>query len=256
MEKNKAFFTFLAIAFIGFSACKKQTVNAKQTSLQDYIAEKSELAISDELIACAAGIPEGFMGESQYPTSVFFYPVTGAHSFKYFEAKNIADSLNYEKYVAKELPSIPVFNGYLHRFKNTAFQGERMGIVTYITSGKLHVCTAIRLKTNVKPTEVLPQNVTVTTDSIHPLFEWADGSITENVIYFQVVSDSLNNLISGTYTYDKIWRFYDLSNVVLNIKDVQPAPVLMPNTNYKFTLMGVSEDNWVNIMAEVPFLTN
>ncbi len=246
----------LITVVVMMASCKKEVVQQQQISLQDYIEEKSELTISDKLIACAAGIPGGFLGETKYPTSVFFYPVSGAHTFKYFEAKNITDSLNYEKYIAKELPSAPVFNGYLHRFKNTAFDGERMGIVTYITSGKLHVCTAIRLKTNVKPTEILPQNVTVTADSINPLFEWIDGAIAENVIYFEVVSDTLNNLISGTYTYDNNFRFYDLSNVVLNIRDVQPAPVLASNTNYNFTLMGVSDDNWVNLMAEVPFQTN
>ena len=246
----------LVVAIIILCSCKKQVVQHIELSLQDYIGENSELTISNSLIACAAGTPTGFLGEKKYPTSIFFYPVTGAHSFKYFEAKNLADSLNYEKYFVKDLPSSPVFNGYLHRFKNTAFENERMGIVTYITSGKLHICTAIRLKTNKKPTEVLPQNVTVTVDTINPLFEWTDGVITENVIYFQVVSDASDNLISGTYTYDKNFRFYDLSNVVLNIRDIQPKPVLMPNNNYLFTLMGVSEDNWVNIMAEVPFQTN
>jgi len=31
---------------------------------------------------------------------------------------------------------------------------------------------------------------------------------------------------------------------------------LQDSSAYKFTLMGVSEDNWINIMAEVPFQTN
>ena len=248
----------LSIVMILFSvvSCNKTTIHQSEESLEYYIGKNPDLTISNELIACAAGNPKGFLGESKYPTSVFFYPVAGAHSFKYFETGNLKDSLNYNKYIAKELPSVPVFNGYLHRFKNTSFNGERMGIVTYITPGKLHICTAIRLKTNIKPTEVLPQNVQITTDSIHPLFEWNDGTIKENAIYFQVISELSGNLISGTYTYDKNFRFYDLSNVVLNIKDVQPEPMLQHGTTYNFTLMGVSKDNWVNIMAELPFSTN
>jgi hypothetical protein len=253
---NRVRYSVLIVVIFTIVSCKKDSVEQVQVSLQDYIEENGGLTISDELIACAAGMPTGFMGEEKYPTSVFFYPITGAHSFKYYEAENLSDSLNYEKYIIKKLPLEPVFNGYLYRFKNTAFENERMGIVTYITPGKLHICTAIRLKTNVKPTEVLPQNVQITTDSIHPLFEWTEGTIHENVIYFQVVSDQFDNLISGTYTYDKHFRFYDLSNVVLNIHDVQPEPSLSDSSAYKFTLMGVSEDNWVNIMAEVPFQTN
>ncbi len=246
-------YTLLIVVLLILSSCGKEPV---EISLSDYIQDNSDLMLSNELIACAAGMPEGFMGDETYPTSVFFYPVAGAHSFKYFETSAIKDSANYKNYRLKTLPLEPVFNGYLSRFKNTSFKGERMGIVTYITSGKLHVCTAIRLKTNTKPTENLPQNVHIIQDSIHPYFEWSDGAIKENVIYFQVISDSFNNLISGTYTYDKNFRFYDLSNVVLNIRDVQPAPALGMNMNYKFTLMGVSEDNWVNIMATVPFQTN
>jgi hypothetical protein len=249
-------YSILILVVFTLTSCRKAFKQQVDVSLQDYIEENRELTISDELIACAAGMPTGFMGEEKYPTSVFFYPITGAHSFKYYEAEDLKDSLNYEKYIVKELPSVPVFNGYLYRFKNTAFENERMGIVTYITPGKLHICTAIRLKTNTKPTEDLPQNIQITADSIHPFFEWTVGAINENVIYFQVVADQSNNLISGTYTYEKSFRFYDLSNVVLNIHDVQPEPSLQNSSAYKFTLMGVSEDNWVNIMAEVPFQTN
>ena len=77
----------------------------------------------------------------------------------------------------------------------------------------------------------------------------------DNIIYFEVVADSLGNLVSGTYTYDKHWKFYDLSNVVLNIHDVTPPPELTPNAKYKFTLMGVSEDNWVHLAGEKEFVT-
>jgi hypothetical protein len=62
-------------------------------------------------------------------------------------------------------------------------------------------------------------------------------------------------LISGTYTYDKFWLFYELSNVVLNIKVQDPPPVLHPNRKYTFTVMGVSENNWVNLIGEKTFIT-
>ena len=74
--------------------------------------------------------------------------------------------------------------------------------------------------------------------------------IPENVIYFQVISDTDNNLISGTYTIEKNFTFYDLDNVVFNITDPNANPTLEPNKTYNFTLMGVSEDNWVNLFME------
>jgi len=63
------------------------------------------------------------------------------------------------------------------------------------------------------------------------------------------------NLISGTYTYDRAFTVYDLSNVVLNITDTTFVPTLEPNQNYNFTMMGVSEDNWVNLFIRKTFVT-
>jgi len=65
-----------------------------------------------------------------------------------------------------------------------------------------------------------------------------------------------NNLISGTYTIEKTFTFYDLSNVVFNITDPNSNPTLEANQTYKFILMGVSEDNWINFFLEKEFITN
>ena len=78
-----------------------------------------------------------------------------------------------------------------------------------------------------------------------PKFVWEDNAVGDNAIYFQVISDDQNNLISGTYTYDNYFQFYDLENVVLNITTQTPQPLTL-NQEYNFTLMDVSEDNWVN----------
>ena len=61
---------------------------------------------------------------------------------------------------------------------------------------------------------------------------------------------------AGDESEDFNWQFYDLSNVVLNVHDVTPTPSLQPNETYKFVLMGVSEDNWVNLMGERTFQTH
>lgn len=205
------------------------------------------------LIACAGGKQGGLSGQEVDPTSVFFLPIEGAREFRYFEAEDVADSMDFTRYTEKILPAEPVFNGKLMKFLNPDFPGERMGIVTYKTDGKIHVCDPIRQKTNPKPTEVNPDLITVSTASGKPSFSWQDGRINENVIYFQVVSDSSGNFISGTYTFEPTFTYYELDNVVLNITDPNP-PALITGETYNITLMGVSEDNWVNLLAQRQFI--
>lgn len=248
--------SLLLLGIVALNGCiKDDTIDLNPSILQDYISINDDRVVAD-LIACAAGKENGLSGTSAFPTAVFFYPIEGATDFKYFEAENIADSLDFSRYQEKDLSDEPIFNGYLWKFNNTEFTGERMGVVTYKTPGKLHVCTPIRLKTNPKPTEVNPGLATVTENGVTPSFTWEDGLIDENVIYFQIISDADNNLISGTYTYEKNFTFYDLSNVVLNVSPTSPEPFLLPNQPYTFTIMAVSEDNWVNLFFEKSFMTN
>lgn len=235
-----------------FSSCSDDT---DQRSLAEYIEENASLQIAD-LVACAGGREEGLIGTSSEPTDVFFYPINGATNFRYFEAENVADSIDFTKYIEKDLDSEPVFNGYLYKFNNKPFTGERMGIVTYRTPGNLHICTPIRQKTNLKPTEVNDTLLEVQENGLAPTFTWDEGMIKENVIYFQVVSDSDNNFISGTYTIDKEFTFYNLDNVVFNVTDTMTTPTLRPDETYTFTLMGISEDNWINVFMEKDFVTN
>jgi hypothetical protein len=243
---------FIAAALLLFSCNEELALD--ESVLEDYIALNSSLEL-DDLVACAAGREEGFLGSAVKPTDVFFYPISGATDFRYYEAESVADSLDFSKYIRKDLDSEPLFNGYLWKFNNIPFSGERMGVVTYTTPGKMHICTPIRMKTNLKPTEVNPSLLTINNTSVNPSFSWEDGMIDENVIYFHIVSDANNNLISGTYTIEKNFTFYNLRNVVFNITDPNSNPQLEPNQDYTFTLMGVSEDNWVNLFFEKSFRT-
>jgi len=113
----------------------------------------------------------------------------------------------------------------------------------------------IRLKLTSKPTQMANDLLDIRTNGTEPAFQWKDGAVKKNAIYFEVVSDPAQNLISGTYTVEKRWQFYHLDNVVMNIHDIHPPPVLNAGATYTFTLMGVSEDNWVNLMARKEFTT-
>ena len=244
---------FLSL-FLFFLSCEKEST-LDENNLADYLALNRSLDRAD-LVACAGGKEDGLLSTSLGPTDVFFYPIKGATDFRYFEADNVADSSDFSKYYAKPLSNEPVFNGYLWKFNNEPFSEDRMGVVTYKTPGKIHVCTPIRQKTYTKPTEVNADLAEILENGTSPTFRWTDGLIKENVIYFQVISDREGNLISGTYTIEKEFTFYDLENVVFNITDTSSIPTLEPGQDYKFTMMGVSEDNWVNLLIDTTFSTN
>lgn len=214
-------------------------------NLQDSLA--GEEPVRDNVIACAAS------NENDDLVSVFLYPRDGASNLRYYETSNAqADKNNFEEYNYVEAPLVNVFNGYLKKFEIPAYD-EKWVIVSFEEDGKTHLSNPIRLKQNTKPTEYLPQNVTVdTTDTTMPKFAWKDGAYTDTKIYFEVLSDTNNDLISGTYTFEKEFQFYDLDNVVLNITKVMPS-ALKQGESHKFTMLAVSEDNWVNLWAEVKF---
>jgi len=45
-----------------------------------------------------------------------------------------------------------------------------------------------------------------------------------------------------------------LGNVVLNVTPTNTTPILEIGKTYDFTLMGVSSDNWVNLIMDKKFI--
>ena len=252
--KNILLIIGMGLMIVSCSKKEKEILLVPVNTLDYYLGENKDLE-RDILIACAAS---EMPGDPDFDVSLFYYPVEGAYEFNYFESGdgNI-DPNDFKEYIKKgtETP-IPVFNGYLMRYPFQYNGKEPWAIMTYKSDGKLHVCDPIKMKQNSKPTIYAPQLIEIDlTSPTEPVFSWEADTDPETVIYFQVVSDTLGNLISGTYTYEKHWQFYDLSNVVLNIHDVSPPPELSPNTKYYFMLMAVSEDNWVNLIGKKEFVT-
>ena len=239
------------LSLLLLQACKKEVNYSLQTDLDNDGLEIS----SDYIIACAAGMPDGFMGDAKHPVSMFFYPVSGASNYRYYETTS--DNLNkwdYSLYTEISKSSLPVFNGYLRRFP-LPNNRNRWGIVTYEVDGKLRVCDPVHIKVSFKPTVWSPESIKITENGVNPSFAWEEFPSHQNAIHFNVISDSTGNLISGTYTADTSWSFYDLSNVTLNIRDIMPTPSLNSTTQYKFTLMSVSDDNWVTAFGQKDFVT-
>mgnify|MGYP000453631973 CR=1 FL=1 len=239
----KKFLLFIFCTII--ASCSEDLEETKET-LQSNVDGKN--IVVDNVIACAAS------GENTSKVSVFLYPRPGASNIQcYATPTENHDKNNYRNYTKINASLSNVFNGYLMKF-DVDFDSEKWVIVAFDEGGKTHLCNPIRLKQFTKPTEFLVDNVTIDTSFQMPNFTWEDGSFLDTRIYFQVISNTQNDLLSGTYTYEKQFMYYNLDNVVLNVTRDNP-PELNNNTNYNFTLMGVSEDNWVNLFSEKPFTT-
>ncbi len=235
---------FCVIFFLWvFLSCSSDKIGIENT-LEQYV--KNEEVILDNVISCAAS------NEDENLVSVFLYPRNGISNIQYFETENaLVDKDNFENYTLVEQELLDVFNGYLKKF-DVMITAEKWVIVTFEEEGEINISNPIRLKQISKPTEFLPQNITVDNTLSMPAFSWRDGLYDDTKIYFQVISDVQNNLLSGTYTYEKMFTYYDLDNVVLNITRNTP-PDLVNDDPYRFTLMGVSEDNWVNQFSIIDF---
>ena len=231
------------IAFLILS-CSTDAENRLALTLDSALASKE--VVLDNVIACAASNEEDDL------ISVFFYPRPGSTNFRYFETEDETFNKNdFENYMPVEFPIRDVFNGFLKKFEATA-SNEKWVIVAFDEDDKTHLSNPIRLKQNTKPTEYISQNVTVESGTNMPNFTWQEGKYDDTKIYFHVVSDLSNTLLSGTYTFERSFQYYNLENVVLNVTQRAP-PTLKSGEGYNFTLLGVSEDNWVNLFSELPF---
>jgi hypothetical protein len=238
--------SFVLVLFVLFS-CTKEKVIFPTNNLQEYLNQNSGL-VSDEVIACAAS--NEFDNSVSY---IFYYPIPTATEILYFETEDTTvDPNDLTQYTKRELPKEGVFNGYLGRFVRNDTK-EVWSIVTYKTNGKLHKSNPIRLKHQSKATEYTTTVAIEFTQNTSPKFTWQDGTYTDTVIYFQVITNNENNLLSGTYTYDQWFQYYQLNNVVLNVTRNTPPDLEVANT-YNFVMMGVSLDNWVNLVIIKDFI--
>ncbi len=220
---------------------------AEQLTLSNSFTNQQ--VVQENVIACAASSDED---ES---INVFFYPRNGATNFQYFETADASvDKDNFDNYIPVIVPVRDVFNGYLKKFEIFS-ETEKWIIVSFDEGLKTHLSAPIRLKHLTKPTEYISENVSIDASTKMPVFSWQNGRYADTEIYFQVISSIYNNLLSGTYTYEKQFQYYNLDLVVLNITTSTP-PELTSNLPYKFSLLGVSEDNWVNFFSEKIFTVN
>ena len=238
---------FLLLFLIVIFSCSEDNDFTTTRNLQEYIDANSNREI-DNVIACAANAD----GNSSL-SYIFYYPIEGATDIRYYEADGLnIDKNDFSNYKKEVLTSTDLFGGKLQRFSRTNSE-ESWCIVTYLTDGKLHKSNPIRLKNATNLTTWTDEVTIENPSTLEPKFTWSDFGITDNAIYFQVISDADNAFISGTYTYDNYFQFYDTNNVVLNITTETPQNLVL-DSSYNFTLMAVSEDNWVNLVIQKSFV--
>ena len=242
-------FSYLLISLLMLScgvdddANRNSVIGNSSENLQTEI-NRNNVAYGN-VIACSASsttVANGF--------EVYFYPRPNSSNNQYWvsESANINPN-NFSNYKEKETNTRPLFNGYLQAFLDTS-NAEKWVIASFKENDSLHLSNPIRIKHLEQPT--LFSDAVDITEDIMPTFNWDAPTNAETAIYFEVVSNSDNNLLSGTYTFDTNFQYYNLDNVVLNVTRETP-PNLIEANDYFFTMMAVSEDNWVNLLLEKSF---
>lgn len=240
MYKLKYFAVLLTIV----TSCTDSDDNIKQ-NLATYVLSKP--FERGAVIACAAS------DKDTGDVLTFFYPEEGASNIRFYETESAEQNHeDFANYVQIFIESAPFFNGHLGRFTQVN-ANEKWVIITFELGEQIKISNPIRIKHQTKPT-VWTEAVTIDqTVSGMPEFSWQHDAAGDNAIYFQVISDAQDNLLSGTYTFESMFQYYNTSNVVLNVTTQLPPPNLILGNNYNFTLMDVSLDNWVNLVITKSF---
>lgn len=234
-----------------FSCNRDDDVALYPDTLEGYIQSQSHFDVSGEVIACAARVPALTPGLDS-SIAIFFYPESESYDYKLFltEGGEAGAPGNSAFNGAGYIDPDPVFGGALKKFVLDSARREQWAVVTYVQRDMIHISEPIQIKGAERPTEYSSE---VNISGSGPTFCWSDGLHTDNSLYLQVISDGDGNMISGTFTQDKCYTHYQLDNVVMNITDTGNDPNLEFAEWYRFTLMAISPENWVNLVIETDF---
>lgn len=214
-------------------------------SLERYV--NNQTIETGAVIACSAN-----SSQIENAVEVYFYPEAESANFKLFQTTSVDVNPNdFANYIEVDLTDEPFFNGTLRKFVNS-FDSERWVVVTFELDNEIKVSNPIRLKQFEQSTLFSNEIMVNQSVSQMPVFSWNIASEENNAIFFQVLSTTNNDLISGTYTFENQFQYYNTSNVVLNITEGTP-PILSQGQTFNFTVMDVSEDNWVNQVLTTQF---
>lgn len=234
------------LLFLLLNSCSSDNDETVPRSLDEFINTVSTSNVGG-VIACA-GNAEG-REDLNY---IFYYPEPGASDIRYYEAKDkTIDPLDFTQYKRQALATESVFGSKLRRFVRSNDETETWCLVTYFLDGVLQISNPILLKNITQPT-VWENNLVVEyPTTLNPVFSWVDFNTANNDVYFQALVETKNDkFISGTYTEEKTFTYYNTDNVTLTINTEIPQE-LEVDTEYLLSIFGVSQkDNWVNLIIE------
>ncbi|MFK8046375.1 MAG: hypothetical protein AB8B72_12840 [Crocinitomicaceae bacterium] len=247
---------WFALSLLFVLSCQKKE---KNMNLEEYIEDNSDLEQVSLTAFVLSDINQLSPSGNGGPFSEFYFEKpSDAFDLRYFATKDVkkTDALKYYKPVNKlPMGDSPAFNGGLRRTGVGDASIEKKVVLTYKTAGKIHISEPVLVKQSTAPTEYNDDLLIVKESGITPYFEWQDGgSEVLNQRYFLVISDSIENLISGIYTTNKNFEFYDSSSVIESLA-ISTAE-LQPNSKYIATVFGISDFHWVNFVARKAFYTN
>lgn len=228
-------------------------------SLRSFIQGNSLIEQRDSLIACAfsgdhAFLPQGIGADVR----VLSYSYFQEGEFIYFHSTDrvaASDNLGHYTY-RRALGARNVAGGFFEVLpvaQPAAETFERM-IVARVIGDKIYLSNAIFLKGTGDPTAAFPGALAVAdAPQGTPRFTWPETP-GDNVIYFQLLTDGNDRVVSGTYTTEPGFTYYQTDNVVLNVSPgTPPASLASGNGPYRMTVMGVGANNWVNFIRDVDF---
>lgn len=221
--------------------CQSENQPINVSSVLSEVLENSDFEIG-AVIACAASD-----SNNSTQVNIYYYPEVDAENFTLYETSLAeVDPNDFSNYTRVEVESEPFFNGFLSQYSRV-LDTEKWMIVTFNIEDEIKVSNPIRAKQISKPS-IFNQNIFVDqSETLMPQFSWTTNEFGDNAIYFHIVSDIQQNVFSATYTFESNFQYYNTSNVVLNVTEGIP-PSLQSGETYSFSLMDVSEDNWVNAL--------
>lgn len=244
MSFIKNIFLMMIAIFITTSCTNDESIN-DNTILADYLATKSNTP--DDVIACAAS------SKDEETLFVYFFPETNTTNFRlYLLPDSTHLKTDFKSYELQSESSVIAVANTIRAFELENTQEEVWAIVSFEKENQISYSNPINLK-HKKSSTIYNSEITIDTSVL--AFVWSNTlgvDNTENAIYFEIISDENNDLISGTYTYENQYTYLDNSNVVLTITP-NNTQELNSDIYYGFAVMGVSKDNWVNFIAEKRF---
>ena len=216
-------------------------------NLEEYISINSDKEITSA--RAFAGTANGNKGE----TYIYFEPIGAAFDYRYYETEDSTVSpSDFSNYKRRSLTDIPQFDGAFRRFSRSS-AAEVWCLVTYISEGKLYISAPIRTKNQTRQTEWKTTVAIDYTTTLKPVFTWLDASYAESETYFQVFTKKDATLLSGTFTIENTFQYYNESNIIGKIHTGTPEELVL-DEDYKFFLYGLSSDNWINIVIQNIFI--